>query len=154
MIDIDFINIKKVIDNSIPELSINKKILSASVGMAIGRLNQLPSSEVTSINEHYYTIVRSITENKAYYFNEQIVIDLQYTLDIAKSYYITRYNTTYPKFEVPLLCSGTKYDIYSILSGVDQYVSESDYDLFNSNSKVIITLINLCINVLNKKEMY
>jgi hypothetical protein len=151
MIDIDFINIKKIVDASGMEASLNKRILSAAVGMTVGRMNQLPTSEVDSINEYYYTIVKAITEKKVFYFNEQIVIDLQYALDTARSYYIIRYKNTYPSFNTPMIAMNNSYDIYSILSGVDQYVAKDDYDLLNTNSRVLITLINNCIKVMSKK---
>ena len=34
---------------------------------------------------------------------------------------------------------------------LDQYVSKDDYDLLNTNSRVLITLINNCIKVMSKR---
>lgn len=147
MLDINMIELKKFLDSTTTDISLRKKLLTLAVGFSVARATNLPSSQVDFVNDYYTDQVSSQINEKIFSFNEQLVLDTEYCGQIAKSYWMIRYNTLYPNLSIGLL-STSEYDIYCTLSGVNIQVSLDDYNFTNEYKLILITLINFLLKII------
>jgi hypothetical protein len=149
MLNIDSIKIKELLDSSIQDTNLRKKILSLALGISVARVSQLPTGSVESISEYYSESVVASINDSVYSFNEQLVVDVTYASSVAKAYYMVRYNNTYPDFSIALITS-ENFDYFGKISGVDRYISLDDYTLANENKLLLLNLTNQICNLLNR----
>jgi hypothetical protein len=147
MLNANAIKLKQYLDTNVQDNDLKKKLLSLATGIAVARMVSLPTSQVERALEYFNQQALQQVNEKIYTLNEQVIVDTEYCFSVAKSYWLIRYNTAYPNFDLNVVTT-TEYDLYCKLAGVDIYLSLDDYKLSNENKTVVLNLLNLVYTVL------
>lgn len=143
MLNINTIEIQDLLNKSISNQEQSKKILSIALAISLSKSCEIPNCQLDSpsLNDFFNTKVLLDLKNKIYSFNEQLVVDTSFVLDLTKANWLIRYNAAYPNLEQEIIVN-EDYDFYSKVFGVDNYVSLDDYKLSNLNKFILFSLIN------------
>jgi hypothetical protein len=148
MLNTKAIAIQNTLANQVQEVNLRKELLSFALGVCVARATPLPSSPVDDLNTNYNSFTLSSIKERVFAFNEQIIVDTDSSIITAKEYWTIRYNSAYPKLDIPLMLS-IGYDFYSVLVGVNTSVSEDTYKLVNENKMLVLDLINQINSMFN-----
>ena len=151
MINTEYINLQSFLREKIKDVSINKKATSIALGIAISRMMPLPTSNVVSPNTHYSNAVVYTANLIACEFNENIVIDIDLVGQTARSYWMIRYTYAYPDIDVPMLAIG-EFGFISKINNVGRYINVDTYKFCDTNSELMVVLVNRLVRLLKDKN--
>lgn len=148
MIKMNFVQLREFYDARIKDPYAQKKLRSVSVGIAVGRQLPLPSStlEPFEVKRHYNDSVNGIASGKIAEFNEQLVVDFEEALEIARAIWVLRYQAAFPSKYIPLLPGDD--DIFVKMFEASAFISKDTHDFCNSNKTLLISSINQVTKVL------
>lgn len=152
MTNVEYINFQAFLREKIKDVSINKKATSIALGIAIARMLPLPSTMVDSAAMHYsgslvHTANLTISE-----FNENIVIDVDLVTQTARSYWMIRYTCAHPDIDMPILSVG-EFGFISKIHNVSKYINIDTYKFCDTNSELMVVLVNRISRLLKSKEI-
>ncbi len=140
MLDQDVLNIKEILNKYTENTDDRKKILSIAVGITAGRSVELPEKSVPIPNEYYRSDKERAIKDYIYSVNEQIILNTDFAISVARSYWMIRYYSVYPD-PINMIVS-EDFDFYCKLSSVDRYVCIEDYKYCNEHKLVLLEIIN------------
>ncbi len=124
-----------------PDLEACRKATSIAFGIALSRTLALPSSAVESAEEQWAHSAAGTAQNEISNFNESVVIDVDLALETARSFWLVRYFSAFPRLEVMLGSQG-EADFLSKLTGASAFMNNDTAAFVNANQEGMISLIN------------
>ncbi len=151
MINVDYVSFQSFLREKVKDVSTYKKTVSLALGIAISRMLPLPSSAVDSADYHYSATLIHTANMLACEFNENIVVDIDLVAQTARSYWMIRYTCAHPDIDVPMIATGD-FGFLSKVNNVSRFINNDSYKFCDTNSEVLIVIINRCLRLLNQKD--
>jgi len=135
----------------VKDASARSRILAAAVAVAISNSLPLPSTEVENVSSEYgHTLSASVARTAAA-FNENVVFDLPYALELARALWFVRYTAAHPCSK-PIYGSGCGF--FETYIGVHLYVSDAVCEFLNEHRAPICILAGVACDVLKANGGY
>ena len=141
MSKLSFIALNALVKEKFPDLDARKKAATITAAIVASRGVPLPASEVDSAEEHYSVAVASAISDMLSGFNEEIVIDLELAIQVARGFWLVRYFTAFPNVD-GMLGSNGEGEFLMKLTGGMRYVSAEVMGFCQANDVAMIVLIN------------
>lgn len=152
MTNVNYINLQSFLREKIKDISINKKATSIALGIAIARMLPLPSTAIDSADMHYSGSLIHTANLIVSEFNENIVIDIDLVTQTTRSYWMIRYTCAHPDIDLPILSVG-EFGFISKISNVSRYINLETYKFCDTNSELMVVLVNRISKILKTKEV-
>ncbi len=152
MTNVDYINFQSFLREKIKDVSINKKAVSIALGISISRMLPLPSTAIDSPDMHYSGALVHTANLIISEFNENIVVDVDLVTQTARSYWMIRYTCAHPDVDVPILSVG-EFGFISKVTNAGRYVNLDTYKFCDTNSELLVVLVNRITRILKSKEV-
>lgn len=150
MTNLDYLDFQQYVKEKVTDFSQIKKTISIALGLAIARQMPIPTSCVQHSEDHFSQFVLPAILLKSSEFNEQLVVDIDLVVDVARGWWLTRYAYAHPT-ELIFISSDKPGIFASKLAGTTQYFNEAEYDLCNKNPELMIVLINRITQLFNNE---
>jgi len=150
MINVDYVNFQSFVREKIKDASISKKALSIALGISISRMLPLPSSAVESADIHYSDTLMHTGNLIASEFNENVLVDIDLVTETARCYWMIRYTCAHPNLDAPIIYSG-EFGFLSKINNVGRFINLDTYKFCDTNSELMIVLVNRCSRLLKSK---
>lgn len=141
MTKIAFVQVKQLACELVPEPNTCKQVLSIALGIAAARLAPLPGAQAER-DEQLWEGVRTGVEEMIFTFNEEVVISTPVALEAARAFWLARYNSAYPKSNVPISTLNCTGSFWGVITRVQDYVSPEMHRVTTEHSTHTIQLIN------------
>ena len=120
MVDVDFLALDGFVRQKLSNAADYSEVISLCVGIGVSRLLPIPSTELENPEYHWDYTMRYEAINYITIFNNNIPINTDEALDIARSFWMIRHRSAYPLITMTAEAGAS-------CSFVGNYVSESDY---------------------------
>ena len=141
MLNLKHLELKDFVAGKIADFSLVKKALSVALGIAISRKATLPTSKVDIAQDFFNINVRSSALEKICAFNEQVIIDVDLTEQIVRSFWLIRYNAIHPNGTIPLVFDKDA-TFLDKLYGSTPMIAKDVLDMCDKNADLMIVIIN------------
>ena len=141
MINLEYQNLINYVDERVKDKAIIKKLITVSLGIALSRHFQLPSSEVEYAEGYYIENLQVPFVQKTAEFNENVIVDIDLAVQTARAFWLQRYNCAYPAKTLPLPMDNTGHFMAAI-NGNGHLISPSTFDFCQANSKAVVAVVN------------
>ena len=152
MTNVDYINFQAFLREKIKDVSINKKAISIALGIAVARMLPLPSTAMDSVTTHYSGTLVHTANLIISEFNENIVIDVDLVSQTTRSYWMIRYTCAHPDIDMPILSMG-EFGFISKINNVSKFINIDTYKFCDTNSELMVVLVNRITRLLKAKEV-
>ena len=133
-------------------ISLRGRILATAIALAVSCRLQVPATELDNAATYYTDHIEPTVLRVVCQFNEQTILDLKYANQIAKQFWLQRYDVLH---KCPRLGSSTTF--FDSVYSVDAYFSESEVEFFNTYhaqiSKIYDTACPLVEELLSPGKM-
>jgi len=123
--------------HQVVEPLLRSRIIAAAVAVAVAQANPLPSSEVSHAGEYFTNQVMPAAMNAISEFNENVVFDTRYALDIVRQLWQLRYWTAFQQTENIILKGECFFSSYT---GIDVVISDAVRAFMDQNAKTVVSL--------------
>ncbi len=96
---LDFV---KQYESLVPEAVDRSKVVASAVAVALVKCQDIPTSEVNDPSAHYINMVMPRLRAELSDFNEGVVFDIRYAVELARQLWMVRY----------FACHGVKVSMY------------------------------------------
>lgn len=141
MIQVPYIELLNFIREKLPQTEQHKRLTSLAVGVSIAKILSLPSAGLEDAGYQYDTVVRHSALQLATTFNEQIVIDLELTIEVARAFWLMRYHTAHPILSMATIPS-TEASFAEKWMQLPLFLSPEIKQTLDQNSEVLTILVN------------
>lgn len=124
--------------------------VSLALGVALARNAPLPTTRPESPRSYYGETVQMGIERAAAEFNENIVIDLDLTWQVARSLWLMRCGMTLPSPYIDLPETNTPGDFFAGLSNAGFTMDPTTYAFLDANRVVIYVMANRISATMNE----
>lgn len=108
-------------------ITLRGRILATAVALAISCRLQVPASELDNAATYFTDHVEPTVLRVVCQFNEQSILDLKYAAQIAKMFWLQRYDVLH---KCPRLGSAPTF--FDSVFSVNAYFSDSEVEFFNT----------------------
>lgn len=144
---LDFI---KQTQTLVPEITERSKVVASAVAVALVKCQDIPTAEVTEPSSHYINMILPRLRAELSDFNEGVVFDIRYALELARQLWMVRY----------FACHGVKvamykpeYSFVENFTGASQALSEDMAALLNKHQVAIgLLAASVCSIIETMKE--
>ena len=107
-------------------IALRGRILATAVALAVSCRLQVPATELDNAATYFTDHIEPTVLRVVCQFNEQTILDLKYAAQIAKQFWLQRYDVLH---KCPRL--GSSQSFFHSTFSVDTYFSESEVEFFN-----------------------
>lgn len=122
--------------------------VALSVAVALAASATIPSSQVDEPARFYEQNVAPELERLAAAFNENVVFDLELTLQMARAQWLIRYTAAHP-FSIPAYVAGD-CGFYEALFGVHLREARNHRDFLNANPAPVLRLAKEALTLIEE----
>lgn len=138
-----FIPVNNIISARLPDVTSRGRVLAAAIGLALSRVQPLPSAPVEDHANYYNLNVLQTVKDQVSAINENIIIDINDTLQWARSFWTIRYHSAHPKAYI--FAGVESKGFFESLVGGDTLVAPQQREMLDANRTVIFELaVDLC----------
>lgn len=141
MFNLKYNELKTYILERVQDQSLVKKMTSIALGIALSRTLQMPSSEATYGDSFFNEFLAVEAAHKAAEFNENFIVDIDLVTQTARSFWLVRYNNTYPPVVLPLPMDNVGH-FMSAIAGSLHLINPNTLEFCQEHAKVMTAVIN------------
>ncbi len=135
-------------DATVKDASVRSRVLAAAVAVAVANGLALPTSAVDNVAAHFAANEQMGVARKIADVNESVVFDLAFSVELARSLWLVRYNAAHPVAK-PIFSGPASF--FEVFSGADRHIDETTCCFLTEHKQAIFTLANelcaiLCAN--------
>lgn len=148
MMKLSYVQLREFFDSRLTDPYAQKRLRSVALGIAVGRQLPMASSAIaeSEVKRHFNDNINTLATEKISVFNEQLVIDFEEALQVARAIWIVRYRNLFPSKYIPLLPGDD--DIFVKLSEASAFFSPELHAFMNQNKTLTVTSVNRVTQVL------
>jgi len=132
-----YIPFSKRADLVVTDATQKARILTSAIALAIANNGQMPSSEVEDATNFFVTNVLASVRSIASCWNENMVFDYRACTELARAFWMIRYNAAYPA-RIPFYSMHTCF--FNAITGVERYMSQEQQDFLEKFKNEILQL--------------
>lgn len=135
---LSYIEFNKQVDCIVTNAPDRSRIVTAAIALAAALAASLPSSEVSDPVNHFQMNIQLGVRQKIYAANEGAVFDAKGAEELARQFWLVRYQALFPK-DLNFLYS--QYGFFDTVMGVSSYVSPEQVEFLHQYKREIFSLV-------------
>jgi hypothetical protein len=137
------------INATLPDPTTRGPVLAAALGLAMARDALLPSSPVEDESNYFNMNALPTVRQKLSTFNENIIVDINATLQWTRAFWMIRYSAAHPRNYI--MADASTVNFFESLVGADTMISQEQRNLLDLNRLAVFSLSCDLAVVLNEE---
>ncbi|MNU19703.1 hypothetical protein D3C71_79360 [compost metagenome] len=134
---VQYLPLIQAADLHITDAGARSRIIAAAVASAIANSLALPTTEVENVSSHYAQTLQIPVSRQVAEFNENVVFDLPYAVNLVRALWLIRYTAAHPSSK-PIF--GGECSFFETFIGVSLYVDAETCCFLTEHKKAICVL--------------